>query len=112
MGRIFGLRNRGHLDEALQEALSYANEVFSSPETADEAAALIVTATVDDLAQSLGRPEVAYDALKGALAVIARADADLVPAMRPKPNDWQSYLSRYRAQFAERLNAIVSLRNR
>jgi len=111
LGRVFGLRDRGRLEEALQAALSIVDDLFASPAAMDLATVAVIASTIDGIAERLDRPEAAYDALKRALIVIEEAQADLVPGLHPKPGDLQSLLDSYQRQFRERINAIVSSRN-
>jgi hypothetical protein len=111
IGRVFGLRDRGRLDEALSSALSIVDDLFASPSAIDRSSVIVVASTIDEIAERLNKPEAAYDALKRALAVIEQAQAELVPGLRPKADDWQSTLESYHRQFRDRINVIVSRRN-
>ena len=111
LGRVFALRDRGQLEEALRDALALAGEVLDSPSSLHVPTTLAVVATIDELAERLERPEAAYDSLRRALVIVGKEQADLVAALHPRPGDWQSLLERYRREFQDRVNAIVSARN-
>jgi hypothetical protein len=81
---VFGLRDRARLDEALQEALSLA----------------------DDL-----RHHEAESVLKRALAVIEKEQASSTPRIPHQRGDWHSMLASYHRRFCEQLNVIASGRN-
>ena len=69
-GRIYGLRERGSVEEALNLALALAADIKASPRSWNPTDRIMAAAIVDELAQRLDRREVAYDALKHALDVI------------------------------------------
>ena len=110
-GRVYALRDRGEVEDALTQALALAADVKASPNRFNPVNRMMAAAIVDELARRLDRHDVAYDALKHALDVIDGEKAKLVPNLRPKPRDWASILGRYERQFRESLNLIVSRRN-
>jgi len=110
-GRIYGLRDRGSVEEALNLALALAADIKASPRSWNPTDRIMAAATVDELAQRLDRREVAYDALKHALDVIDEEKTRLVPSLPPKPGDFASLLGRYERHFRESVNLIVSRRN-
>jgi hypothetical protein len=110
-GRIYGLRDRGAVEEALNLALALAADIKASPRSWNPTDRIMAAAIVDALAQRLDRREVAYDALKHALDVIDEEKTRLVSSLRPKPGDFASLLGRHERHFRESVNLIVSRRN-
>lgn len=74
MGRAFGLRNRGRLEEALgvcQQAIRIARPVDPAAPSPSSFGTFVVGAlTIADIARNLGRPEVAREPLETALAML------------------------------------------
>lgn len=112
LGRIFGLRKKGRLDEALAEALALSAELKTSTALLASIDIVMATATIDEIAERLDRHDVAYDALVDGIATIEKLKADSVPKLHPKPGDLESQLEPYHRRFRDSLNRIVSRRNR
>jgi len=110
-GLVFGLRDRGRLQEALDEALSLAKDIHASGSAMDRIQIVVAASTIDDIAQRIGRPEAAYEVLTQAIATIDEARADMVAPLRRKPQDFDPQLESYRNSFQQRVNRIVSDRN-
>jgi len=111
-GRVFGLRDRGQLEEALKEALALADDILASETIMERSSIVVAASTIDEIAERLCRPDVAYDALTRALVVIDEASAKSASNIPRKPGDWQSLLESYRNDFRDRVNRIVSDRNK
>lgn len=111
IGRVFGLRDRGRLDEALQEGLRLAEDLFASEDWMTKGTLLVCASTVDDLAQRLDRHGEAESVLRRAIAVIEKEQADTPPRIPRKSGDWHSLLASYHHRFREQLNVIASNRN-
>jgi hypothetical protein len=111
IGRVFGLRDRGRLDEALQQGLSLAEDLFASDNWMVTSTLIVCAATIDEVAQRLNRPQEAESVLRRAVAVIEREQASGTPRIPRKPGDWHSTLASYHRQFRDQLNVIASARN-
>jgi hypothetical protein len=110
-GRMFGLRDRGRLQEALDEGLALAKDILSGGTPMERIQIVVAASTIDDLAQRLGQPEAAYEVLTRAIATIDEAQEGMVSPIRKKPDDFASKLESYRRAFQESVNRIVSERN-
>ena len=82
-GRIFRLRDRGRLEEALQAALALGADVKVSEGMFHDSNSVLAAAVIDEIAQRLDRHEVAYDALVYAIAVIETEKARSIPKLPP-----------------------------
>jgi len=111
IGRVFGLRDRGRLDEALKEALSLADDLFTSDDWMVTSTQIVCAATIDEIAQRLDRHQEAENVLKRALAVVEREQASGTPRIPRKPGDWHSTLASYHLHFRDQLNSLASTRN-
>ena len=100
-GRIFRLRDRGRLEEALQQALALARELLTGRHFMDKPNAILAASTVDELAARLGRPAEAREVLERALEVIEQEQAEL--SERHRSADYQTTLEGYSRRFRERL---------
>ena len=78
MGRAFGLRDRGRLEEALgvcQEALRVAGPADPGRLSASSFGTLVGGAlTIDEIASKLGRPSLAREPLEDALRLLESAN--------------------------------------
>jgi hypothetical protein len=100
-GRIFRLRDRGHLEEALAAAKELADELLTRARFMDKPSGIIAASTVDELALRVGRPEEARPVLERALRVIAQEQSDARD--RTRSADYDRTLDTYARRFQERL---------
>ena len=100
IGRVFGLRDRGRLDEALRAALVLADDLFASDDWMITSTLIVCAATVDEIAQRLDRPQEAESVLRRALAVIEREQASSTPRLPRKPGTGTRRLPPITANFA------------
>jgi hypothetical protein len=105
-GRVFRLRDRGHLNEALQEALALAHDLLEAPRDFDKPSVMFAASTVDEIAQRLGTPEAAREILERALVVAEQEWAEIMTDIRPNARDYRSQVDASRRRFRERLTRL------
>jgi len=101
LGRIYHLRDKGRLEEALSQALALGVELKTS--TGGLARIdIVMVAAVDEIAQRLDRHHVARDALVAGIAAIEKLTAD------PPPNpELESQLEPYHRRFRYSLDKLA-----
>jgi hypothetical protein len=92
-GRIFRLRDKGRLEDALREALALADELLASPLDMDRPSVIVVASTIDEIAQRLDRPEAAYDVLTRAVRAIEQLRAELGHGSLANLETWSPFWS-------------------
>jgi hypothetical protein len=80
MGRAFGLRDRGQLEEALdvcREALRLLGPTDPGRQSVSSFGTIVVGAlTMDEIGRRLGRPQIAREPLQNALLLLEAANRD------------------------------------